>query len=109
VTDGKVRVGSVGDFEEGYVRGFRVNGKDIAVVRRGRRFIAFQNLCTHSAFSFDHLRLRKDGSLVCAGHFAVFDLETGEPTAGPAGGRLPLYSATVEDDEVLVVLEETPA
>jgi nitrite reductase/ring-hydroxylating ferredoxin subunit len=97
-------VGSVGDFTEGHVRGFRLNGQDIAVVKRGERFIAFQNYCTHGAFSFDHLDLKPDGSLVCAGHGAYFNLDTGLPFAGPAGGRLALYQTSVEGGDVYVTL-----
>ena len=45
------RVGSINEFTEGHVRGFRINGTDVAVVKRGDRFIAFYNCCTHSAFA----------------------------------------------------------
>ena len=100
----KVRVGSVGEFPEGHVRGFRVDGQDVAVVKRGELFIAFQNYCTHGAFSFDHLDLKPDGSLMCVGHGAYFDLTTGLPFAGPAGGQLALYTASVEGEEVFVTL-----
>src|SRR4051794_9076314 len=100
----KVRVGKVGEFAEGHVRGFRVNGQDVAVVRRGDRFIAFQNYCTHGAFSFDHLDLKPDGSLMCVGHGAYFDLTTGLPISGPAGGQLALYTASADGDEVYVTL-----
>ena len=100
----KHRVGSVVEFEEGHVRGFRVNGEDVAVVRRSERFIAFQNYCTHGGFSFDHLDLKADGSLMCVGHGAYFNLDTGVPFAGPAGGQLALYAASVEGDDVYVTL-----
>ena len=98
----KTRVASVDDFEEGLVRGFRVGGNEVAVVKRGDRFIAFRNLCTHSAYSFDHLRLKEDGTILCTGHYAVFDLDTGEPVSGPAIAPLPLFQATVEGGEVYV-------
>jgi nitrite reductase/ring-hydroxylating ferredoxin subunit len=100
----KHRVGSVGEFAEGHVRGFRIDGQDVAVVKRGERFIAFQNYCTHGAFSFDHLDLKEDGSLICVGHGAYFNLDTGLPFAGPAGGQLALYKASVVGDEVFVSL-----
>src|SRR5205814_3081561 len=100
----KVRVGSVDEFSEGHVRGFRVNGQDVAVVKRGERFIAFQNYCTHGAFGFDHLDLNPDGSLLCVGHGAYFNFDTGVPFAGPAGGQLALYEASVDGDEVFVTL-----
>lgn len=102
--DNKHRVGAIADFAEGHVRGFRINGTDVAVVKRGDRFIAFYNCCTHGAFGFDHLDLNPDGSLTCVGHGAYFNLETGVPFAGPAGGALTLYTASVEGDEVFVTL-----
>lgn len=102
MADEKHRVGTLDEFTEGHVRGFRVNGTDVAVVRRGERFIAFYNCCTHSAFGFDHLDLNSDGSLTCVGHGAKFDLDTGIPISGPAGGQLAMYKAWVEGDEVFV-------
>ena len=105
----KTAVGKVGEFEEGLVYGFMVDGADVAIVRRGEDFFAFRNLCTHSAYSFDRLCLNPDGNLTCVGHFAVFDVATGEALTGPTSAPLPTYKVGVEGDEVVLELEGASA
>jgi nitrite reductase/ring-hydroxylating ferredoxin subunit len=102
---GFVHVGSAGEFEDGRVRAFRIDGRDVAVVRRGARFFAFENACTHSAFTFTGLRLQDDGTLVCASHFARFDVANGNVLDGPAGRDLTLYAIRVADGDVFVLLQ----
>ena len=99
---GHIRVGAVEEFEEGLVRAFRVGRDEVAVVRWRGAFYAFNNCCTHSAFSFTYLRLADDGSLACGAHGAVFDVATGRVLKGPAADDLPLYSVRLEGDEVYV-------
>jgi nitrite reductase/ring-hydroxylating ferredoxin subunit len=101
----KMNLGRTDEFEEGMIRGFRVDGADVAVVKRGDDFFAFRNLCTHSAYSFDRLCLNQDGSLTCVGHFAVFDVKTGEALTGPTSAPLPVYRVAVEDGSVFVDTE----
>jgi 3-phenylpropionate/trans-cinnamate dioxygenase ferredoxin subunit len=98
----KTSVGKTSDFTEGHVLGFRIEGNDVAVVKWQDSFFAFRNLCTHSAYSFDHLNLRPDGCLTCVGHFAVFNIQTGEPIEGPTSTPLPLFNVSIEADEVFV-------
>jgi len=100
----RTNVGRPEEFPEGMVRGFRVDGADVAVVRRGDEFFAFRNLCTHSAYSFDRLSLNPDCTITCVGHFAIFDVKTGEAITGPTSAPLPIYKASVEDGSVFVEL-----
>jgi len=101
----KTTLAKVDEFEEGMIKGFRVDGADVAVVKRGDDFFAFRNLCTHSAYSFDRLCLNPDGSLTCVGHFAVFDVKTGEALTGPTSAPLPVYKVAVEDGSVMVEID----
>ena len=100
--EGFVKVATVGDFEEGLVRGFRVEGGYVAVVNWGGRFFAFRNQCTHSAFSFDYLNVEADGLLTCDAHGSVFQVETGSVKKGPAATDLTTYEVRVEGGDVLV-------
>ncbi len=101
----KTNLGRTDEFEEGLVRGFRVDGADVAVVRHGDEFYAFRNLCTHSAYSFDRLHINPDCSLTCVGHFAVFDVRTGAALSGPTSAPLPVYRASVEGGDVFVEMD----
>lgn len=97
------------DFEEGVIRSFRVAGRDLAVVAWAGCFYAFENACTHSAFSFDGLRLTPDGTLVCAAHFARFDAKSGRVLSGPAAGDLPVFAVKVQEGQVMVSIDSQVA
>lgn len=96
-----VRVGAVDDFEDGVLYPRVVDGQHVAVVRYGKRFYAMLNACTHSGYFLTPGKVR-DGSIDCFVHGAVFRLEDGEPTNGPAGEPLDMCSVRVEGPDVLV-------
>jgi 3-phenylpropionate/trans-cinnamate dioxygenase ferredoxin subunit len=96
-----VRVGSAGDFEDGRLYDFKVDGKSVVVVRCGTRFYAFRNACTHWGYLLTPGSLLADGSIYCPVHGAAFNL-AGEPIAGPADDPLDAYSVRVEGDDVFV-------
>jgi 3-phenylpropionate/trans-cinnamate dioxygenase ferredoxin subunit len=100
-----IKVAAVDEFEEGVVKGFRVLGKDVAVVTWRGNWYAFRNVCTHSAYSFDHLCLGNDGTLTCGAHSAQFVVETGEAIAGPTRAPLPVYKAKLDGDTVCVAMD----
>jgi nitrite reductase/ring-hydroxylating ferredoxin subunit len=102
-----VAVAKVGDFREGLVRTFEVDGDIIGVVSYEGKFHAFQGVCTHEAYNFDWTRVAPGDDfsvIVCSSHFAVFRLDTGEclefPDLEPRD--LPVYSVRVEGEDVLV-------
>ena len=104
-----VKVTTVDKFEEGTVKGFRVLGKDVAVVTWNGKWFAFRNVCTHSAYSFDYLCVDDDGTLTCGAHSAQFVIETGEAIGGPTRTALPIYQTKVEDGSVYISFDEVPA
>ncbi|MCC7104026.1 MAG: Rieske 2Fe-2S domain-containing protein [Chloroflexi bacterium] len=71
----------------------------------GGRFVAYSQKCTHlsCAVYYQPERTR----LYCPCHEGVFDVATGEPTAGPPQRRLPRIALRQEGDMLLAV-EETP-
>ena len=96
-----VRVGAVDDFEDGLLYDRVVEGQHVAVVRNGDRFYAMLNACTHAGYFLTPGRVREE-SVDCPGHGAVFRLEDGKPTAGPAGDALEMYRVEVNGTDVMV-------
>jgi len=99
-----VSVGKVDEFPSGYVRGFKVNGKEVAVVRLDGLFYAFSNECTHE--NVDLAETDLDGNrLTCTFHGSVFDVTTGKALEGPAYKPLTQYGVCIEGDIVLIDLD----
>jgi Rieske Fe-S protein len=66
------------------------------------RFVAFSQKCTHLSCS---VRFRAErGDLHCPCHEGVFDVETGQPVAGPP--RRPLPSITLRREGGMIVAVE---
>jgi 3-phenylpropionate/trans-cinnamate dioxygenase ferredoxin subunit len=96
-----VSVGKLNEFPSGYVRGFKLNGEDVAVVNLDGAFFAFSNACTHE--NVDLAETDLDGTrLTCTFHGSVFDVTTGEAIVGPAYKPLAQYNVHIEGEEVLV-------
>jgi 3-phenylpropionate/trans-cinnamate dioxygenase ferredoxin subunit len=98
-------VGTIAEIPEGEVRTFDLPTGRVGVAHDERRLFAFAETCTGegcplSDASFDD----RSAQLTCVTCDSVFDLETGEPIAGPAKDPLPLYGAR-EDDGWLEVSE----
>jgi 3-phenylpropionate/trans-cinnamate dioxygenase ferredoxin component len=97
------RIGSVEDFEEGVMRPYQVGARDIAVVKVGERFYAFDNFCTHEAVTFTSgYGLVAKQRVICMLHSSAFDIETGDVLTGPAPDPLEIYDVQVEGSDVLV-------
>jgi nitrite reductase/ring-hydroxylating ferredoxin subunit len=97
-----VRVASVGDFRDDFVRAFDVDGVYVAVVRHNGQYYAFDGHCTHADYSFDWTRIRQDDLILCSSHYSWFELATGKAIDGPATEDLAVYEVRVEGDDVLV-------
>ena len=96
------RVGSVGDFNEGLVRVFPVDGVEIAVVKHGGEFYAFSGRCPHANYLLNYTRVRDGDRILCSSHFAWFDLHTGKVLSGPTDEDLAQYPIRVDGEDVLV-------
>lgn len=96
-----VSVGAVADYEDGQLYNHKIDGVYVAVVRRGERFYAMKNQCTHAGYFFTPGTLY-EGKVHCPAHGAFFDLESGEPVSGPADDSLQMWTVRIEDGDVLV-------
>jgi len=82
-------------------REFRADGRRVFVVRRGAKVFGYVNSCPHVGAPLNieddaFLDLFKT-AILCANHFALFDIETGRCLRGPCAGRgLAPYPVRVE-------------
>lgn len=97
------RVAAPGDIPDGEIRGFEAEGTAVAVANEGGTLRAFSNVCTHKKCALDDGDL-EDGTVVCACHGSVFDLETGAVESPPATEPIAVYPVRVEGDDVIVTL-----
>ena len=80
-----IRIASLGEVPDGELRAFEVPSGRVAVAHSENRLFAIGDACTHAGCSLAEGTL-DDGreTVACAADGSVFDLETGEPTEGPA-------------------------
>jgi 3-phenylpropionate/trans-cinnamate dioxygenase ferredoxin subunit len=97
------RICSVSDIEPGAAAKFVVDGHAIAVVRIEDDFYAIGDTCSHADVSLSEGEVDPgDRHIECWKHGSRFSLETGEPAVLPATQPVPVYSVTVDGDDVLL-------
>ncbi|HXW98246.1 MAG TPA: non-heme iron oxygenase ferredoxin subunit [Methanomicrobiales archaeon] len=98
---GKVQVGLAKDVAPGTMKGFKAEGKGIAVSNLGGKFYAIGDKCTHRGCSISKGRM--EGEVVtCPCHGSRFNLKTGAVVKGPAAEPESVYPVTVEGDGIWV-------
>lgn len=98
-----VTVGKVSEFADRDIRMFKIDGREVAVVRVDGSFYAFSNYCSH-AWAPLHFGWIAGREVVCASHGASFDVETGQSRGYYP---IPVYKTRVEGEDVQV--ERPPA
>ena len=87
-----IRVGALAEVPDGELRAFETPGGRVAVAHMDNRLFAFGDECTHDGCSLAEGEIDdRNGTVECPGHGSVFDMETGEPTGGPAVDPLVIY------------------
>jgi 3-phenylpropionate/trans-cinnamate dioxygenase ferredoxin subunit len=100
---GFVRVGSLAEIPEGELRAFDLPSGRVAVAHVEARLFAFSDECTHAGCALsDGTFDDRAATVECVCHGSVFDVETGEPIAGPAQYPLPIHRAREVDGWVEV-------
>ena len=98
-----VRVGPLGDLTPGTAKRVDVDGHAIAVVRIGDDVYALGDTCSHANVSLSEGEvLANEREIECWKHGSTFSLVTGEPQTLPATQPVPVYTARVEDGEIVV-------
>jgi 3-phenylpropionate/trans-cinnamate dioxygenase ferredoxin component len=87
-----VRVASLGEVPDGELRAFELTSGRVAVAHSENRLFALGDACTHAGCSLADGDLDdREETVTCAVDGSVFDLETGEPTEGPAADPIPVF------------------
>ncbi len=111
MTDVEIIVGPLAELEDPGCREFAIGEGDWPfrgfVVRQGDDIYAYQNVCAHVGHPLNwspNRFLTKDNSaIICASHGAIYDIQTGQCVAGPAGGRaLRAVQVAVRDGMIYV-------
>ena len=117
-----VKVALAGDIPEGEARRYEVDGHEIALVNLGDgEFRAVDDICSHQLShlsegevdtDFGTIECAKHGSVFdletieCPKHGSTFDLETGKPRALPATVPVRAYKVKLEDDDILIEVND---
>jgi len=103
VSDGFVKIASVGDLAPGRMKRCEVDGRRILLANVEGRFYATADTCTHEDASLSAGSLR--GVLVrCPLHGSRFNVCTGKAIEEPAEQDLEIYPVRIEGDSVLIGL-----
>lgn len=99
------RLCALEELEDGGVRRFDVDHRELAVVRLGSDVYVIGDRCSHQDISLSEGEVDPDEMVIeCPKHGSGFHLETGEPSCLPATRPVPVYEVVVDDGEVSVVL-----
>ena len=79
----------------------RVEDVELLLVRDGERIIACERACPHEQADLSLGRI-KDGRLFCPRHFASFDLDDGQVSAGWPSRRLRRYPAKTGNGRIWI-------
>ncbi|HWC68230.1 MAG TPA: non-heme iron oxygenase ferredoxin subunit [Acidimicrobiales bacterium] len=80
-----------------------VDGHRICVVRIGGDVYAIGDRCSHADVSLSEGEVLCDErEIECWKHGSTFSLETGEPLTLPATQPVPVYTARIDGDEIVV-------
>jgi len=97
------RVAKASDVAPGEVKGFKVNGEDVAIANVDGRYFAFGDSCPHQGAQLSSgLGAVYGEEVVCMLHDSAFSLISGQVTDGPSYDPLPIYAVRVEGDDLLV-------
>jgi nitrite reductase (NADH) small subunit len=97
-------VGKVDEFQEGVGRAFAVNGRMVAVYRRGDQFFAIDDLCPHMGASLAEGHLEGE-SVTCPWHAWRFCVRDGTWEDNPRI-KIDAFATRVQDGEVQVLVED---
>ena len=99
----RVTLCKLSEIEPGTAKRFEVGKHRVAVVRCDGDVYAIGDTCTHADFSLSEGEVYCDErEIECWKHGSTFSLDTGEPQSLPATKPVPVYTATVENDDVVV-------
>jgi len=97
------KIGSVKEFDYALMEGVEAGGKEILIVKTGKKFTAIGNKCTHMGCKLSSGKI--DGETVrCPCHGSVFNVITGEVVHGPAKRPETVYTIREENEELFLAV-----
>lgn len=101
-----VRVASTKDVPENSMKTYPVQGRKILLINLAGEFHAVGAICTHQGWdlSWGALATRQK-QVLCGGHGAVYDIETGEGVKlGRKQAAVPVYRTEVHGEDIMIDL-----
>jgi len=100
-----VRLCEVDEIPVGGKKRFKVEGREVLLVRLEDGFYAVDNRCPHAGCRLSYYgQVWSRKRIMCSCHGAVFSLENGRVLEGPAEKSLKTYRVEVRGGEVFVEL-----
>ena len=99
------RVADLADFAGRDVIGVEHGERKLAIYRLEDGVYATTDVCPHAAARLSAGEV-VEGYIECPGHFALFDIRTGESGGGLATGNLTTYPARLDGTRICVLLDE---
>ena len=99
------RVCSIFDLDEGKVLTAEVEGEPVAIACSQDSVFAIRDVCSHASVPLSEGAV-EDCAIECWLHGSRFDLRTGKPLGPPATRWVPVYTVTIDGEDVLVAIEE---
>jgi 3-phenylpropionate/trans-cinnamate dioxygenase ferredoxin subunit len=108
VTVALVRICGVDEVPVGEVRRFEHDHRPFAVANLGDEgFRVVDAICSHAHYFLDEGEVdAEDETVECPKHGSTFDLNTGRPRSLPATQPVEVFTAKVENDDVMIEVNE---
>lgn len=97
-----LKVAKVSDIPDGKMKTVEVDGQQILIVNVGGKYYAMGAICKHEEWDLSEGSLDEGRKVTCAGHGAVWNLETGTAEFDEPLENEPLYDVKVEGQDILV-------
>ena len=100
--DGYKKVADRADVKPNELKLVHVGENQIILTELDGEVIAFDNMCTHEECDLIYGAVDEDNEIECDCHGTRFNVLTGEVMAPPAEIPLPIYSVSIDGDDVSV-------
>lgn len=98
------------DLKEGEMRGLKIEGQWLLIVRFDDEYRALDASCAHSGYPLFKGAMDRTGVITCPLHYAKFDCRTGAVVSDPAiCGDQPTFEVIARDGKVYWLKSESPA
>ena len=105
-----IDAGKADEIEDGGLKAYKVQGKDVLVIKQEGKYFAMGRYCTHMGGDLSKGTL-EGNIIVCPRHGSRFDITTGEAASGPKIAflklktkREPSYPVKIEKGTIKIKL-----